>query len=1558
VGRSTGVFRASAMSIPRWELTRARRLRCFPSSIEQTTRFGVWHHVSGKKGESQQPCSLPLNYEVEHCSAKKTSRPFGRLCCVYEAVRAIVPVDTKARALKVICMKTSIKPTSGCRSGFPFFDASGNLRQYSWGELKRQGLALYTQRDGEWVRVRANRGLGELGALTAIAPIGSTPEQLKAAAVGTAAGLNSKSVKAVQAVSALIKSPPDVALYSNRFTMLSGDHRFLVELAHGAFVLSDNDLSMRTPSQRAALEAFLADPSELNTANALAELAKGYPHDQWRNALADVATANGVNAVPGVGLLGHTPFDSILTDLVVRGIDPELAGSIATLVGVMDPLDRYANEAPLKQFELAVDLVARFADRPDPVHAAVCYLARVNEDTEPELARRTYALMKAGAITPERALELASTCPTSTELLRAALRQTGDVSDETARAIEAAWKANKRAAVMRFGDAHMLAATTLFKNATPEQASAITGVLAALGGAPGDRPTKEMLAMLAQVDDKAFFRVLGYVQAENNSAINSGDLAYRLCATLGDGVEEYLAKIVSPSEQRRVEARRALIAPDIANAVLKARTAPDFSSIADPNERRAARAEWGNAQVHSREKLEKRMADLQAATTGIDAEQAKLQGEMRAAKDLPDSDAKRTELARIEAAITSRQQVKASKAKEQEALSAVLSEYETATDGRLSMLVGEWVAHTANTPVPTLGMSLHDATFWLPAATDDAASFGEWLSKGDRSTTALKRATGIADLTLISRAWPDLSEEQRNAGFGRVLEAAREVAGTKTLGDRHTATLATLGVAAASAQQSIDWMKASWDTPTPFPMTESFEHVTPEGAVTLKMVMRDNVRGPQQGMLTNCCQHPDGPGRACAEAGQTHPSMGFAEINDAAGNTIAGMWVWADASGGVCFDNIEGKVPPHLVPHVQDVVGKFGDRLLEQFHTVSVGARNVVALPGATPMETPLDPSTVGYIGYRDSSSQLLLRQRSADYGVVTLGSPTGFTYKEGDAEVKVAGDTVTLTGAGAEALAQRMLPQMGPRTWKVQSANGASELQIDGDERFRPRADDIPVSVFALPPETEARLQSISPTTTLHDIHSLYAVCGRDPEVVESALINGWSIEHARSVMRQPAVARTLMQAAPPEQDVIDAIEAGHSLDRSRAVFGAASVVKQTIDEASEMEPRLDRAQAVKNAFVAHQSSRPADALVALQHCNSLEAQLAVLHLLDNGADRSDVEVLARRTGNSFSHHGHPLDKHNIEAILALSPDEVRDLAKVARVSDAAAPGVLLGSLKLDEEQRRAMVSADPMLLDARLPEFIAAGGAPEEWNRVSTVVFGRIGGAELAKISAAAVDEMDAALEAVNIEKTYSGSAMRYFYPAAEVESLRDQEAVRQAQEVVTVLTNELGEKSPYSQIENASVFAALVRARIEPADAARFAGLGFSPRDIAGAAYHGALNSESAPSILGFIDRVPEDLRRDVVFNPAAAAFAEVMTAEYGDGEWDRADMALIRKVLSDSSRGGVRQKLLEMWKDPAKREVIRREISNLSSLSDVMLTIAGSAPYEAHGGHRKVQESPNF
>ena len=537
------------------------------------------------------------------------------------------------------------------------------------------------------------------------------------------------------------------------------------------------------------------------------------------------------------------------------------------------------------------------------------------------------------------------------------------------------------------------------------------------------------------------------------------------------------------------------------------------------------------------------------------------------------------------------------------------------------------------------------------------------------------------------------------------------------------------------------------------------------------------------------------------------------------------------------------------------------------------------------------------------------------------------------------------------------MLPQMGPRTWKLESANGASELQIDGDERFRPRADDIPVSVFALPAETEARLQALSPSTSLHDIHSLYAVCGRDAEVCESALANGWSVDRARSVMRQPAVARTLMQEAPPEQDVIDAISAGHSLDRSRAVFGDDSAVKQTIDDAALLAPHMDRTKAVKNAFVAHQSSRPADALIALEHCENLESQLAVLHLLDNGADRSDVEVLARRTRSFNSHHGHPLDRHNIEAMLELSPDEVRELTNMARVSEMAAPRALLGSLKLDEEQRRSMVRADYMMLDARLPEFIAAGGAPEEWGRVSTVVFGDVDGASLAKISAAVLDEMDASLEAANVEKTYSGSAMRYFYPAEEIEALQDRSAVQQAQQVIAAMTEQVGEKQYYTEIENASVFAALVRARIEPADASKFAALGFTPRSLGACALQGVVDGESASEIVSFIDRVPEDLRCEVAVNPAAAEFAKVMAAEYEEDEWDKADIALVRKVISDSSRGGVRQKLLEMWRDPAKRDVIRREVSNLDSLSDVMLTIADPAPYGAHGGRRKIKESIN-
>jgi hypothetical protein len=1444
-------------------------------------------------------------------------------------------------------MKTDVKPAAGCRAGFAFYDASGRFRQWSWGELKRDGLALYTLRDGQWVRVRSTRNLGSL---TALAPIGTPPGGLAGLAWATPGNLSSRTVRAASAVAALAAVDPAAALASNRFAQLTSEQRRLVLLAHGGPMPSQ-----LTPAQQRALEAFRAAPTDANIVAALAELAKGDGYTQWRDALAPVAAAFGIDTRATTGLFDSTPFSTMV--FLTNDLDPTLAAAMITLVDVLDPLDRFSSVAPIEHFTTAAELVKRFADHPDPAHAALCHLARVDESTAPDTARRALALQRAGAITPQRSLELAALCPTSLELLRSQLHRHGSVDDVTAAAIEAAWAGDRRAAVLRYGDCHLLATVTLF-DGRPADAASVRAVVESLGGRVDDAANEALAARLAGIDPARFFSLLEHVAAENDSAVPHASLALRLTTVFGADADAYLNSIVRAApgrhEQRRAAHHDAVV-PELVSSVLLARTRPEFTAIEDLDERRAARQAWGNAQSHSREKLTVRLERLAAAASGIDAEAALLSERLAAAKQVTDPWERWTQVNEIEGKLAARSEAKAAKAREHAALSALLGAYDTASDAELAKLVEAWVRSGTLTQATTLGLSMHDATYWLPA--DGADGLGAWLMNGNRVGTALRRASGVAELTLIAQAWSGLDDATRAAGYAQVLASARQLAGAPQLGDRHTEALGRLHVSASSAQKSLDLVRQSWDTPSPFPLTEEFSYETATGRVTARFQLRDDVTGSQQGMETNCCQHVEGIGAACATAGQTHPSMGFVKLTDTAGNTVAGIWAWADGTGGVCLDNLEGRVPPHLTEHVRGAVDRLADRLAEQFHTVTIGSRNTITFPDArpaTPDET-LDPATVGYTAYRDSHRQLVLRQRPA-IGVVTVGRADGFSYVDGDSSVSVTGSTVTLTGPYAEQLAERMLPQMGPRTWNVTRADGTTTtLVIDGDERFRPRIDDLPASVWALSDEQYDHFERVAPGVPRHDLEQWNAVCNRDTSLMESALANGWDLVSARKAASNRDAAVELLAAAPPHPAVLDGVAAGRPLDQARSLFAEDSPMLATIEAAAALHPQLDVAKAVRNVYRAHSSADPAAALVALDAASTDVAVTEALRLVDRGLPGPDAHtIVATATGNR-SHHGHLLDTATAPLLDGLTVDELVDVASQARSRPTAAPGALVGFAKLDWDQRTAATACDPGLVDPVVVEFVALGGTTEQWHALKSTVDFAPTGAQLVAIDPATVTEINEALDSVGVPRAWNGSTNRHALSAESVALLADPARRSRAAAVVAAMTGDASEQRYGSAPESAMTFAGLAAADVDPADAAVLARAGISASTLASCTHSRRLGGAEVARIATVVERLPEWVRTDLLYHEGVTEVACAMAA--ADEPFTDLDATLLSRFRSESIPPAVARRVGALWADPATRERVRTAARNHSDPVDI-LAAAEVVSMPELGGRRRPQREVRF
>jgi hypothetical protein len=1433
-------------------------------------------------------------------------------------------------------MKTAVKPQGGCRTGFAFFDADGNLRQYSWGELKQRGEALWTRHDGKWRRLRNNRDLRRLGDGACIAPLDASTDLLEQSAVSSPSVIDQRAIRRLSSIRDLVDADRAVLLLSNRYAMLSHEQRMVLSIARDSSYQIPSGMTL-TENQAAVVDALRSDPSDRNIALALAELEKGDSSEQWRVALSSFMTQRGFSTEGG-GLLDDPIGGRIMQRLFK--LDPATAPDVIALADALSWTDRYAPSDIADVFEEAGSLVQRFGSR----EAALCYLARVPEGTDPELAARVISLQRAGGIASQEALEVLKLAPNAHDLLRAELFNSGSLTPQMAREIEAAWSADKLQATLRYGDGHLLAELVL-SNHSFDPAD-IQAVVTALGHGPADRCAPALLTALQAVPQDALVRALSYTKVENNSAIPNADLALRLALAFGDDLESYLTRTVSPSDARRVATRQLAVAPALTESILLARD-PSRGLPDDPALRRAHRKAVGDAQVNSRANLEKRLSMLESSFSGIEEGTLRLEGKLQAASAIEDPIAREREVRALQAELASRPALLEAKRAEHRALGALMAAYDTATDDEITGLVGEWVASTFSTPAPTVGLSLHDASFWLPADPEHARSFGEWFQRGDRSVNALKRATGIADLTLISRAWPKLDDEQRTASFGKMLEHARDVAGTKGLGDRFTAALERTGATKASAQTTLDWVRDSFDKPSPFPLERVFEASGAGGTVSGRFIPRDDVRGPQLGILSNCCQHPDGAGAPCARAGQTHPAMGFFVVEDNAGNVIAQSWVWADGTGGVCFDNVEGRVGDKEALTL-DVYQSATDALLERFHTVSVGRHNSVQFR-AQPMDTPLQPSTVGYHGYRDSSSQLLLAQRSADYGLVTVGTEDGFIWKEGDSSVTVRGSTLTFDGPQAAAIADRMLPSMGARTWNVTTPSGSHELRVEQNPHLTPNIDGMPSSVFAVSEETRERINTFAPHLSDEEAHGWFTTAGQDLDMMRNAITNGWDPHQVRAVMRNKRAAPLALASTPPDELVLSAISAGYSIERANAHFAPGSEPRELLEHLRQTNPRASEGDRLAVIASALQTSTPKAAAEALLGVDSPSTRAAVIDMAEAGVALSDIRTIVQ-SGVHHQHLGTLTDAARIDAVRQLTPEQAHTLAFYSndKYQDA---DTLLALATLDEETRSEVYRADPGLQSREVVSFITSGGSASDWSAVNHATW-NAPGEQLASFTAADIQQLNDALERAGVRHAMGENVARYQYNGLTLTALSDSTRVAKAVEAAERMLEHTDTSSYGSNPESPISFAAFATAEIEPDHAAAIAAAGITPYAVMRSCQDSGFTRAHAAELATFINDVPEERRSALMDRPHAIPIAK---AVFSASDPDPRDAALLQMMEKASTQGDTKgiiiDEVVKLWEQPASRSRLRDLVASSRSLRDLLIQASDPAKFKRHGG--KVQ-----
>jgi len=315
-------------------------------------------------------------------------------------------------------------------------------------------------------------------------------------------------------------------------------------------------------------------------------------------------------------------------------------------------------------------------------------------------------------------------------------------------------------------------------------------------------------------------------------------------------------------------------------------------------------------------------------------------------------------------------------------------------------------------------VSIHDALFWLPtnvssATAADGTRFGDWLLADNRGAGAMEGEQGRISLQLVADSWALFGG--KNANMRDIVKARMSMDyGGHT--DPASSFFAASKVAASNADISLVHLHYSQNIPSVLPVGKVFTPREESGDAPASgyrgyFLGRDDPRGMQLGLLTDCCQHTGSAGRSCAEAGQSHPASGFFVVEDAAGTVIAQSWVWAakdgsdpqGASTGVIFDNIEARLggSHERTRMVRSIYDSAAAELSTRFDRVLVGSHgNDVSVQDLPITNHNLSQADIGYHAYvGDSATQRVWHDRRSAHDTRVSVNPKGFTVNRVDGD-------------------------------------------------------------------------------------------------------------------------------------------------------------------------------------------------------------------------------------------------------------------------------------------------------------------------------------------------------------------------------------------------------------------------------------------------------------------------------------------------------------------------------------------------------------------------------
>lgn len=216
------------------------------------------------------------------------------------------------------------------------------------------------------------------------------------------------------------------------------------------------------------------------------------------------------------------------------------------------------------------------------------------------------------------------------------------------------------------------------------------------------------------------------------------------------------------------------------------------------------------------------------------------------------------------------------------------------------------------------GVSVHDATYWLPSGSG-------YDLLGHRMHKDWKDAD-IATLTVVSKIWKRLTLEEQRLPISKIKEL-QAIKLVDVPSDIPLVDAANYAYYAAIGYDRNDIM-LMLSILHNVPNHETIPNVVAIsncGKYKMYRLSKDDNRGLVLGHLTNCCQSIGSAADSCAQHGVLDPNGAFFVI-EKQGKIIAQSWTWRN-DDVLVFDNVES-LSSEYIPVIKELYTKVANQLI------------------------------------------------------------------------------------------------------------------------------------------------------------------------------------------------------------------------------------------------------------------------------------------------------------------------------------------------------------------------------------------------------------------------------------------------------------------------------------------------------------------------------------------------------------------------------------------------------------------------------------------------------